>query len=43
MLHYIPISLNAIQRRKLNLKELLKIKTGEDVDLVREAKSKGLF
>lgn len=43
MPHYIPISLNAIQRRKTNLKELLKIKTGEDVDLVREAKSKGLF
>lgn len=43
MPQYIPISLNAIQRRKTNLKELLKIKTGEDLDLVKEAKSKGLF
>ncbi|MDX6180796.1 response regulator [Flavobacterium sp. Fl-77] len=43
MPQYIPISLNAIERRKINLKELLKIKTGEDVDLVKEAKSKGLF
>jgi DNA-binding NarL/FixJ family response regulator len=43
MPHYIPISINAIGRRKKSLKELLKIKTGSDEDLVKEAKSKGLF
>ena len=41
--HYIPISLGAIERRKLNLKELLKIEDGSDIDLVREAKNKGLI
>lgn len=40
---YIPISVGAIERRKLNLKELLKITDGTDTDLVREAKSKGLL
>jgi DNA-binding NarL/FixJ family response regulator len=40
---YIPISLIAIEKRKKNLKELLKIKSGSDEDLVKEAKSKGLF
>jgi DNA-binding NarL/FixJ family response regulator len=40
---YIPISLGAIERRKLNLKELLKITEGSDIDLVREAKNKGLL
>ncbi|MFB3386409.1 response regulator [Flavobacterium sp. LAR06] len=43
MPHYIPISLNAIEKRKVNLKELLKIKSGSDEDLIKEAKSKGLF
>ncbi|MFV8269235.1 response regulator [Flavobacterium sp. GT2N3] len=41
--HYIPISLGAIERRKLKLKELLKIEEGSDIDLVREAKNKGLL
>ena len=40
---YIPISLGAIERRKLNLKELLKVEEGSDIDLVREAKNKGLL
>jgi DNA-binding NarL/FixJ family response regulator len=40
---YIPISLNALERRKVNLKELLKIKSGSDEELLKEAKSKGLF
>ena len=40
---YIPISLAAIERRKLNLKELLKIEGASDIDLVREAKNKGLL
>ncbi|MBO9582779.1 MAG: response regulator transcription factor [Flavobacterium sp.] len=43
MLQNIPISLNAIEKRKKHLKELLKIRSGSDLDLVKEAKSKGLF
>lgn len=43
MPQYIPISLNAIEKRKVNLKELLKIKSGSDEELIKEAKSKGLF
>jgi DNA-binding NarL/FixJ family response regulator len=43
MPQYIPISLNAIEKRKVNLKELLKIKSNSDEELVKEAKSKGLF
>nr|WP_314898377.1 response regulator [uncultured Flavobacterium sp.] len=40
---YIPISLGAIERRKLNLKKLLKIDNGSDIDLIREAKNQGLL
>lgn len=40
---YIPISMNAIERRKTTLKVLLKIDSGSDMDLVREAKNKGLL
>ncbi len=40
---YIPISLGAIDRRKSNLKRLLKVEAGSDSDLVRAAKSKGLL
>lgn len=40
---YIPISLGAIEQRKLKLKELLKIEDGSDIDLIREAKNKGLL
>ncbi|PRZ26406.1 response regulator [Flavobacterium granuli] len=40
---YIPISLNAIEVRKLNLKELLKVTGGSDIDLVREARNIGLL
>lgn len=43
MLENIPISLNAIVKRKKHLMELLKIKSGSDRDLIKEAKSKGLF
>ncbi|PBJ10965.1 response regulator [Flavobacterium sp. ACN6] len=43
MLQNIPISLNAIEKRKKHLKELLKIRSGSDEDLLKEAKSKGLF
>ncbi|WP_268848563.1 response regulator [Flavobacterium aestivum] len=40
---YIPISLSAIERRKIQLKELFKIDGGSDIELVREAKSKGII
>ena len=40
---YIPISLVEIERRKLNLKELLKIQGASDRDLVQEAKKLGLL
>ena len=43
MPQYIPISVGAIERRKLNLKESLDIKEGSDTDLVYEAKNKGLL
>lgn len=40
---YVPISLHAIESRKENLKELFKMKEGSDVDLIREAKKKGII
>lgn len=40
---FIPISLNAIEVRKLKLKELLKVTEGSDIDLVREARNIGLL
>jgi DNA-binding NarL/FixJ family response regulator len=40
---YIPISIGAIERRKINLKELLKVEEGSDIELVREAKNRGLL
>jgi DNA-binding NarL/FixJ family response regulator len=40
---YIPISLNAIEVRKLNLKVLLKVPEASDIDLVREARNIGLL
>lgn len=40
---YIPISVNAIEARKQNLKELLKVTEGTDEDLVREARKIGLL
>lgn len=40
---YVPLSLSAIEKRKLNLKETLNIKGGSDIDLIREAKNKGLL
>lgn len=43
MTQYIPIALNAIEMRKLKLKELLDINEGSDIDLVREAKDRGLL
>ncbi|MFH6993362.1 response regulator transcription factor [Flavobacterium sp. FlaQc-48] len=43
MPQYIPISLNEIERRRVSLKELLKVRSGSDDDLIKEARSKGLF
>ncbi|MCP2028209.1 DNA-binding NarL/FixJ family response regulator [Flavobacterium sp. HSC-32F16] len=43
MPQYIPISLTEIEKRRVSLKELLKVRSGLDEDLVKEAKSKGLF
>jgi len=43
MLQQIPISLNAIEKRKKHLKDLLKIRNNSDEDLIKEARSKGLF
>ncbi|AOW08466.1 response regulator [Flavobacterium gilvum] len=40
---YVPISLDAIESRKVNLKELFKIEEGSDIDLIREAKLKGII
>ena len=40
---YIPISLEAIEKRKQNLKDLLNLKEDSDMELVREAKNKGLL
>jgi len=36
-------SLTELEQRKLKLKELLKIEDGSDIDLIREAKNKGLL
>ena len=40
---YVPISLDAIESRKVNLKELFKIEDGSDIDLIREAKLRGII
>lgn len=43
MPQFIPISLNAIESRKLSLKELLNVVGKDDLELVKAAKSKGLI
>jgi DNA-binding NarL/FixJ family response regulator len=40
---YIPISLHAIEQRKVNLKDLFKIEDGSDIDLIKEAKIRGII
>ena len=40
---YVTISLEAIEKRKSNLKKILNIQDGSDSELVREAKDKGLL
>lgn len=40
---YIPLSLSAIEKRKLNIGEILEVTGGNDVDLINEAKTKGVI
>ncbi len=40
---YIPLSLSAIEKRKLNIREILEVKDGSDIDLINEAKTKGVI
>jgi DNA-binding NarL/FixJ family response regulator len=40
---YVPISLSAIEKRKLNLKKLLNVIDETDIELVKEAKNRGLL
>jgi DNA-binding NarL/FixJ family response regulator len=40
---YIPLSLSAVEKRKLNIREILEVKGGTDVDLINEAKNKGVI
>jgi hypothetical protein len=40
---YIPLSLSAIENRKLNISEILEVIGGSDIDLINEAKSKGVI
>jgi DNA-binding NarL/FixJ family response regulator len=40
---YVPLSLSAVEKRKLNLKEMLDVKGSSDVELITEAKHKGLI
>ena len=43
MVQYIPISVGAIERRIVNLKELLGVENSDYHALVAEAKNKGLL
>ena len=40
---YVPLSLSAVEKRKLNLKDKLDIKGGTDIELITEARNKGLL
>ena len=40
---YIPLSLSAIEKRKLNIREILEVIGGSDIDLINEAKTKGVI
>ncbi len=40
---FVPLSLSAVEKRKLNLKEMLELKGGSDIELIQEAKNKGLI
>ncbi|RZJ35262.1 MAG: response regulator transcription factor [Flavobacterium sp.] len=40
---FVPLSLSAVEKRKLNLKEMLEVKGGSDIELISEARNKGLL
>jgi DNA-binding NarL/FixJ family response regulator len=40
---FVPLSLSAVEKRKLNLKEMLDVKGSSDIELITEAKNKGLL
>lgn len=40
---YIPLSFSAIEKRKLNIREILEVKGVSDIDLINEAKTKGVI
>jgi len=40
---YIPLSINAIEKRKLNIIEVLEVINGNDNDLITMAKDKGVI
>ena len=40
---FVPLSLSAVEKRKLNLKEMLAVRGGSDVELIAEARNKGLL
>lgn len=40
---YIPLSLSAIEKRKLNIREILEVNGESDIDLINEAKTKGVI
>lgn len=41
--HYVTLSLSAIEKRKLGIREVLEVQGSSDVDLIREAKNKGIL
>lgn len=40
---FVPMSLSAVEKRKLKLKEIFNLPGGSDIDLIREARTKGLL
>lgn len=40
---YTSMSLSTIEKRKLSLKQLFKVKDGSDEDLIREARERGFL
>lgn len=41
--NHLPINLSGVHKRKLKIKQLLKIDSGNDEDIIREAKIKGII
>lgn len=40
---FVPLSLSAVEKRKLNLKERFNLRGGADIELIRQAREKGLL